>query len=68
MTNNTKHIESENSGEINSQFLLDYDNSDTYRRRRTRSASPSRDIILDSSINAVQDVLNKRQLQVDYNV
>jgi hypothetical protein len=63
MANQSKHIGSHDSDAIKSQTLVEEAESEKYRRR-TRSASPAADITMDSSINVVQSVLNKRQLQV----
>ena len=63
MANQSKHIGSDGSEDIKPQTLVEEADREKYRRR-TRSASPSADITMDSSINIVQNVLNKRQFQV----
>ena len=63
MANQSKHIGSDVSDVIRPQHLVEEDDSGKYRRR-ARSASPSADITMHSSINIVQSVLNKRQIQV----
>ena len=63
MANQSKQVGSDDSDAMQSRTIVGEADDEKYHRR-TRSVSPSADMSMDSSINVVQNVLNRRQLQV----